>query len=334
MHSGSFCLLVTILSCSQTIFIINMKRPPGSDQSLSDFFAKYLHGDCLPDEPLSRHTSYRVGGPADYFVYPRDRDDILRLLTVCRRSATPTFFLGDGANVLAADEGFRGVVICLTKYFTSISHNGLEVLAECGVPLEKAVRYCEQHSLGGIEYHAGIPGTLGGALTMNAGTDKGEIGGRVVWVELIDETLELVTMPREEIFFGYRSAPQLQGKALLRCKLSMLPADFEILRQRRESQVARRSARQPVEYPSCGSVFKRPPGRFVGQMVEASGLKGTRHGDAMISQKHAGFIVNMGTASAGDILHLIRLIKTQIKHRYGVDLECELKFLGFNAYPV
>lgn len=298
-------------------------------QHLVSYFRKNFRGDYLVDEPLADHTWYRIGGPADFFAYPRDEDDLVGLLRYCRNSEVNAYLLGEGANVLAHDDGYRGVIISLTRYFTKICRDDVMVEAGAGVLLPDLVLFCEENGLGGLACMSGIPGSVGGALVMNAGTRDGEFGDRVVEATVLDSNLELLVMSKKEIRFKYRSALALQDKTVLSCRLGLAPERGDVLRDVRLGQLKKRAEKQPLEYPSCGSVFKAPEHRFVGQMVEEAGLKGLRSGDAMISEKHGGFIINLGRATARDVMCLIEKVRGEIGKRYNVLLEPEVRFLGF-----
>ena len=298
-------------------------------KALQNYFDAHWAGDYLRDEPLARHTWYRIGGPADFLAYPRDAADVVGLLRQCRALEVETYFIGAGANLLVSDAGFRGVMLLMGRYFTELTRAGNIITAAAGVLLKDLVLFAEREGLGGLEYLAGIPGTVGGALTMNAGIERGEIGDVVREVTLLNDELEPITLAADQITFGYRSAPQLQAKPLLGCQLQLRPADAAALRQIRLTQLAERAAKQPLDYPSCGSVFKRPPNHYVGKMVEASGLKGLRQGDAMISEKHGGFIINLGHATANDVRHLIVKIQEAVEARFGVRLVPEVRLAGF-----
>ncbi len=296
-------------------------------------FLKYLDsrfaGDYLLNEPLSNHTWYKIGGPADVFVYPHHPEDLIGLLQQCRFLDLETYFIGGGANLLVHDDGFRGVMINLGRYFTTIVRHETMLSVGAGVPLQRLVWFCEAEGLGGLEPLSGIPGTVGGALIMNAGTHAGEIGQSVAEVSLLNDTLTPMSMSQDQIAFGYRSAPELQNKPLLGCTLNLYIEETATLRAFRLDQLARRQAKQPIECPSCGSVFKRPPGYYVGRMVQELGLKGLRHGDAMISEKHAGFIVNLGNATAEDVRYLIEKIQEEVRTHFDVTLETEVRCVGF-----
>jgi len=294
-----------------------------------DYLKTRLSGQYLVDEPLALHTWYKLGGPADFFVYPRNLEDLRSLLHFCRTVDMCTYFIGEGANILSSDAGFRGVIIKLSRHFNSLQLEDDMLKADAGTHLEDLILFCEKNNLGGLECLSGIPGTVGGALIMNAGTGKGEIGDRVQGVYVLDEALEPSEMSSKEISFEYRSVPQLNAKVILGCKLKLHSEKESVLKAFRLHQLEERAAKQPLEYPSCGSVFKRPARHYVGKMVEEAGLKGFRYGDAMISDKHGGFIVNTGHAKASDIVYLIRKVQEKILDKFGVELEPEVKFLGF-----
>lgn len=306
-----------------------MTRIPQWKKELRSYFEKHFAGEYLLDEPLSRHTWYRIGGPADFWAYPRNVEDLLALLHQCRARDVHTYFIGEGANILVSDDGYRGVMISLTRHFNEMSQEKNNITVASGVLLRALVMFAERNSLGGLEYLSGIPGTVGGALTMNAGTHHGEIGETVVEVYLLNQDLEAIVIPDDQITFNYRSVPQLQEKVLLGCKLALYYEKESILRKRRIDQLTERAAKQPLEYPSCGSVFKRPPGYYVGKMVEDLGLKGLRYGDAMISEKHGGFIVNLGNAQAHHVMYLIEKVKDEVSKHFRVQLEPEVRFVGF-----
>ena len=299
-------------------------------KDLVTYLDRNLSGEYLLDEPLSLHTWYRIGGPSDFFVYPRNVDDLINLLQHCRSLNVGVYFIGEGANILVSDAGYRGVMINLARYFKAIQKDGEIVHADAGTLLQDLILYYEKNSLGGLEYLSGIPGTVGGALIMNAGTRNGEIGRTVLEVYTLNQNLEWTTVSCDKINFGYRSAPELQDKIILGCKIRLFPKKESTLRQVRLSQMKKRAAKQPLEYPSCGSVFKRPSNHhYVGKMVEEAGLKGLRHGNAMISKKHGGFMVNLGNAKASDVMHLIEKVKEEIYTRYAIQLEPEVRFVGF-----
>ena len=302
------------------------------DKNQEEYFS-YLksnfNGDYFQNEPLSLHTWYEVGGPADYLLYPSNNYQLTELLKISNLLKIDTFVIGEGANLLVCDKGFRGTIIKLSKHFRNISIQDEYVTCDAGVILSDLILYCETKSMGGLEYLSGIPGTVGGALIMNAGTHDAEICNCVEEVYLMNEMLETIKLKKNQIDFGYRSAPQLQNTVITGCKLKLSYKSERKLKKIRTTQLKRRASKQPLNYPSCGSVFKRPANNYVGKMVEDLGLKGLRHGKAMISDKHGGFIVNTGGAKADDIVYLIKVIEEKVFDNYSINLEREVKLLGF-----
>jgi len=282
-----------------------------------------------PAEPLSAHTSYGVGGPADAFCAPQDSGTVQLLLRRAADHGVPVLVLGRGTNVVVADEGFRGLVINLETGCRELTADGGRVRIGAGRSLERLVLYCEEHSLAGLEQLSGIPGTVGGALVMNAGAFGTEIGDRVVTVHGLNREGEAVEVPRDQAGFGYRTAAGLEGLVLLGCDLELVTGDTVKLKATREEIIARRKARQPLGYPSAGSIFKRPPGDYAGRLVEAAGCKGLREGGAEVSVKHANFILNRGSASAADIHALMERVRRRVREDFGVRLETEVLFIGF-----
>ncbi len=288
-------------------------------------------GQVLWNEPLSRHTTYQVGGPARVFFEPPNESALQQVLRRCHQEDVPVFILGSGSNILVHDQGLDMLVIRLGRCRSRISHQGLGVTAGAGALVSDLVLYCEEHSLAGLEFMAGIPGTVGGALRMNAGAFTGEIGDRVEWVTALTPAGEPLRIPASEAGFGYRRAEGLQGKILTTVRLRLEAGNREVLRAARMDILARREARQPLEYGSCGSVFKRPPGGYAGAFIEQAGCKGMRIGGAMVSPKHANFIVNYQHATAQDIYRLIRAVQQKVYEKFQVWLELEVKLVGFTT---
>ncbi len=284
--------------------------------------------------PLAPLVGYRVGGPADALAKPRTREQLQEILRFCSRYQVPFFILGQGANVLIADEGVPGVVIQLHRCCHELVSERTRVYAGTGRLLSDLVFFCETHGLAGLELLSGIPGTVGGALRMNAGAFGREIGDKVETIEAFDKTGRLMTISKKEAGFGYRRADGIQDKILLGAWLQLESGDPETLRQTRETILQRRAEKQPLEYPSCGSVFKRPPGDYAGRLIEAAGLKGFRIGNAQVSEKHANFIVNLGNATARDIFNTIQAVQEKVYQQFGVWLELEVKLVGFTAEEI
>jgi len=285
----------------------------------------------VEDAPMAEYTSYKVGGPADFLIFPESIAQLQQLIIHLQEEAVPFFILGEGSNILVADAGIRGVVINLNKCAADIVKNSNdEIIVGAGLQLMEVVKYFEKQEIAGLENLSGIPGTVGGALIMNAGAFGREIGDLVKWVKVTDETGDMVKLLPEQIKFGYREAPGLKGKiiisALLKGKFSK--GKKPELENSRIAHLQKRESKQPLNYGSCGSVFKRPPGNYAGALIEAAGLKGYRIGEAMVSEKHANFIVNLGHAKAADIYQLIMEIENKVCENSGIKLETEVKFIG------
>lgn len=282
-----------------------------------------------PGEPLAGYTSYGVGGPADAFCAPPDSRSVQLLLKQAAEEGVAVLVLGRGTNVVVADEGFRGLVINLEAGCRELEVDGNRVRVGAGRSLERLVLFCEEQSLGGLEQLSGIPGTVGGALMMNGGAFGTEIGDRVILVHGLTREGEAVSVPRDQAGFGYRTATGLEELVLLGCELELEPGDRDKLKETREEILARRAARQPLDLPSAGSIFKRPTGDYAGRLVEAADCKGLREGGAEVSAKHANFILNSGSASAADIHRLMERVRRRVYEESGVRLETEVRFIGF-----
>lgn len=289
---------------------------------------KKMKGEYAIDVDLSQHTYYKIGGPADILFYPKDEQELISALSIAIENDYPYYILGNGSNVLVNDKGFNGIVIKLSC-FDLIQRDGFTVSCGAGVDLDRLILFCEERNLGGIHCLSGIPGSVGGATHMNAGTNDGEIGNAIVTVHCINEKLNLISIEKNRINFEYRNVPELKGKIITGCVLELYSEKSSKLKSQRENQLRRRLEKQPLEYGSCGSVFKRPSKGYASQMIDEAGLKGLKKGDAMISDKHAGFIVNLGEATASDVIFLINKIQETIYNKYSIFLEPEVKFLGF-----
>ena len=286
--------------------------------------------DVYEDLSLSGLTTFRIGGPADYVVSPENIDELNQAIRVLRDQGIPYVVLGRGSNVLASDEGFRGAVIRLsTDYFQRIRVEGELITAEAGVTLTHLSRTARRNGLTGLEFASGIPGSLGGGLYMNAGAYGGEMKDIVKEVTVVDLFGDQMTLSGEEMEFGTRSSI-LQKKSWIavRAVLKLQKGDPQTIEQRMEELTQQRKAKQPIELPSAGSVFKRPQGYFAGALIEQAGLKGYKIGGAEVSEKHAGFIVNRGGATCEDIVSLIRYIQKTVEEKFGVKLEPEIRYLS------
>ncbi len=293
---------------------------------------EFFRGNISISEPLSRFTTFRIGGPADYYLEPKDKSDLLNLVKYLREIKYPYILIGNGSNILISDEGIRGAAINLEYGFTKIEVSKNKVYAEAGVRLSKFVDVCIEHSLVGVENLAGIPGTLGGAILMNAGAYGGEISDFIKTVEVLDKD-RIKIMKKEECGFAYRKS-NLEGKIILSAEFELPFGDKELAKQRRKELLLKRNQSQPVELPNAGSIFKNPPDNYAARLIEQAGLKGLTVGGAKISEKHANFIVNFNNASANDVLELMRIIQETVKQKFGILLEPEIKLLGFDSERV
>ena len=283
----------------------------------------------LTDEPMARHTTFLIGGKADVFVLPASIEELLEVLKLTKRYSVPLTVLGNGSNVLVRDGGIRGAVVSFGKPFSHIEREGTRILAGAGATLGTVSLFAASHALSGLEFAVGIPGSLGGAVFMNAGAYDGEMKDAVVSVEVMTRDGKVKILGREDLQFAYRhSALQAADVIVLTVKLQVKEGDTASIQAKMDDFSQRRISKQPLDMPSAGSTFKRPEGHFVGQMVEESGLKGFRIGGAEVSVKHAGFIVNANNASAADVLQLIEYIKIRILKNYNVALVPEILVLG------
>lgn len=283
----------------------------------------------LRDEPMKNHTTFRVGGPARYFVSPKDSRELAAVLDACRKDGSPWFILGNGSNLLVSDRGFSGTVLDMGKGFTSIRVEGERIFAGAGLLLSQIARKALEAGLSGLEFAAGIPGSLGGAVVMNAGAYGSEMK------DVLESVLVLTPEGKEqeisagELELGYRTSAVLKrGYVVLGASFFLKPAPREQIRARMDELAAARREKQPLEYPSAGSTFKRPEGYFAGKLIQDAGLKGYRQGDAQVSEKHSGFVINRGQASAADVMGVCRHVSDTVYAQTGVRLEMELKTLG------
>ena len=279
------------------------------------------------DEPMSRHTSFRIGGAAEVMAFPKNEAELSELLKVSKELDTCHAILGAGTNVLAPDEGMTGLVICLKDCLNGtelLPDNFLRVMG--GVTMSRAAVFAANHGLSGLEFAHGIPGTVGGGVYMNAGAYGGEIARVCVEAELMTSTGVRYTRAREQMAFSYRhSCLEETGDIVLSALLELTPGDPEQIRQRMKELQAKRSASQPLNYPSAGSAFKRPSRGYAAALIDEAGLRGYRVGDAAISEKHAGFAVNLGNATAEQVKRLLADVARIVKEKSGIQLEPEVR---------
>ncbi len=286
----------------------------------------------LPDEPMKFHTTFRVGGPARYLVEPQSVAELRAVIALCHAQKTPWYIVGNGSNLLVSDEGYDGVVIHLFRNMSAMRAEGTRLMLQTGVQTVRAAKFALEHSLTGLEFASGIPGTIGGAMVMNAGAYGGEMKDvvRRVRVLLPDGTEQ--DYSGEEMQFGYRrSRVAAEGGIVLEAELELAQGDAESIRARMEELKQKRLAKQPLEYPSAGSTFKRPEGYFAGKLIEEAQLRGFRVGGAQVSEKHCGFVINRGDATASQIWELIGEVQRRVYEQSGVRLEPEVKLLGFDG---
>ena len=287
--------------------------------------------DVYPDEPMRRHTMYRIGGPARFYVQVGSIGALKRLVAACQECAIPWVAVGRGSNLLVSDEGFPGVVIALGRDFRAcrFDEETCSFIVGAGVPLSSVVQEAFRRSLSGLEFAVGTPGTVGGAVRMNAGTREQGIADRVVSVTTLSPRSGLVRREAADIQWGYRSSSFAPDEVIVECTLRLHRGDKAAIGAQMEASLKRRKARQPLDAASCGSVFKNPQGNSAGRLISRCGLKGTTCGGAKISEKHANFIVNTGCATAVDVLTLIHLARDRVEETHGIRLRPEVRFLGF-----
>jgi UDP-N-acetylmuramate dehydrogenase len=285
-----------------------------------------VKGNILFDEPMERHTSFRIGGPAERFVIPSGIEDLQLLFREMPGSEKITM-VGAGSNLLVSDLGIRGTVIQTTGLDEIKIHED-KASVGAGVLLPRLLRELIRRGLGGLEWQAGIPGTVGGAVRMNAGTGEGCMADRLVSVTLLDRSGKIEKLERREISFGYRRMELEDETWIVGAELLLEPEDPSTMEQTISERLKLRRNRQPLGFPSAGSIFKNPEGDFAGRLIEAAGMKGERVGDAEVSTVHANFIVNRGKARAGDVIALIGRIKSRVEETCGVQLELEIKVVG------
>lgn len=286
-----------------------------------------FRGRIALNEPMSKYTSFRIGGPADYYLEPLDKEDVVRLITYLQEQKIPYVMIGSGSNLLISDEGIRGAVVNIEKGLNKITADGNTVVAEAGVKMAKFVDFCIQRGLKGVEMLPGIPGTIGGAIIMNAGAYGGEISDHLVKVEVLRGG-NVVSVAKTEAGFAYRRSGFARD-VILSASFEFPLGDRAELMKRRRELLIKRNQSQPLNLPNSGSVFKNPPGQFAAKLIEEIGLKGMRIGGAQISDKHGNFIVNTGNATASDVLALIRKARDTVAEKRNVRLELEVKLIGF-----
>ena len=291
---------------------------------------KVLDEDQIkPEEPMKNHVTFRVGGPADFFVTPKNYEELSWVLKCCAKYEMPCYIMGNGSNLLVSDQGYRGVVIQLFRQLNDIQCEGNVIRAQAGALLSAVANRALEEKLTGFEFAAGIPGTLGGACMMNAGAYGGEMKDVLKSVAVLTREGERITLQKNELELGYRtSIIAKKNYIVLEAEIELEVGDAEEIKAVMDDLKERRTTKQPLEYPSAGSTFKRPEGYFAGKLIQESGLQGFQVGGAQVSEKHCGFVINKDQATAADIAELIRQVQDRVEEKFGVRLETEVKRLG------
>jgi UDP-N-acetylmuramate dehydrogenase len=283
----------------------------------------------LVQEPMASHTTFRIGGPADYFVMPETVEELAEVLKLCKEKSMPYFILGNGSNLLVGDKGFRGVVIQLYKNFDGVEISGTTVRAKAGAMLIRVAKEAGKAGLTGLEFASGIPGTIGGAMVMNAGAYGGEMKDVVTEVTVLTKEGEIKTLNNEQMNFRYRgSVVEDEGYIVLETVMELKVGNLEEIQARMEELSLQRRTKQPIEFPSAGSTFKRPEGYFAGKLIQDAGLRGYKVGGAQVSEKHCGFVINAGGATAADVMQLMQDVSDKVQAEFGVPMEPEVKRIG------
>ena len=283
----------------------------------------------LENENMASHTKFKCGGNASLYIAPNSTDELVKVLEVLRNENYPYMVIGNGSNLLVKDSGYDGAIVEVDKKISEIDVRGEEIIVEAGAKLSKVATIAMENDLAGFEFAHGIPGNMGGAVVMNAGAYGGEMKDVLKWVKVVDQNGEIKTLENEELELGYRTSRVMKEKmivleACIKLDLGVMGDIAEVM----ALLMSKRKASQPLEYPSAGSTFKRPEGYFAGKLVQDAGMKGYRVGDAMVSDKHSGFVINCGNATATDVIQVIKDVQAKVKEDFGVDLEPEVRIIG------
>ena len=299
-----------------------------NDQFLTELQNVMGGSGIFMEEPMKKHTTFRVGGPADVLVQP-DETALAAVLGLCRQYHVPYSFIGNGSNLLVGDKGIRGVVIEMTEPMGNIEVHGTRITAQAGAMLSKIANTAASNGLGGMEFAAGIPGSVGGAVVMNAGAYGGEMKDIIERVYVLDENGAQLELDRDALDLGYRHSCIPEKKYIVtKVVLELVPRDEVEIRSKMKDLNEKRAEKQPLQYPSAGSTFKRPEGYFAGKLIMDAGFRGYQVGGAQVSEKHCGFVINKGDATAADICQLMRDVSDKVQAQFGVVLEPEVKMIG------
>ena len=292
---------------------------------------KIVKGNLLENEPMSKHTSYGIGGPASAYITPYDRKDLAQILQFAHKNKLPIYFIGSGSNLLVADQGINGIVVSPARSLKKLEIDGNSIRAESGVMLGRLVKECMKNNLSGLETLVGVPGTLGGALVMNAGAFGGEISNYLQSVEIMKMNGSTKTYKTKDINFSYRFSSFKQDEFIILASFILPNEDPNIIKQKKNIASSGRKTNQPLKFRSAGSVFKNPENFAAGYLIDKVGLKGKKIGGAEISPHHANFFINHGNASAEDITKLIKLAKKAVFEKFNIELELEIKTIGIES---
>ncbi len=281
------------------------------------------------NENMASHTTFKCGGNASLYIAPNSTDELVRVLEVLSNENYPYMVIGNGSNLLVKDEGYDGAIVEVDKKISEIDVRGEEIIVEAGAKLSKVATIAMENDLAGFEFAHGIPGNMGGAVVMNAGAYGGEMKDVLKWVKVVDQNGDIKTLENDELELGYRTSRVMKEKmivleACIKLDLGVMGDIAEVM----ALLMSKRKASQPLEYPSAGSTFKRPEGYFAGKLVQDAGMKGYRVGDAMVSDKHSGFVINCGNATATEVIQVIKDVQAKVKEDFGVDLEPEVRIIG------
>ena len=299
-----------------------------NDQFLTELQNVMGGSGIFMEEPMKKHTTFRVGGPADVLVQP-DETALAAILALCRQYHVPYSFIGNGSNLLVGDKGIRGVVIEMTDPMGNIEVDGTKITAQAGAMLSKIANTAASNGLGGMEFAAGIPGSVGGAVVMNAGAYGGEMKDIIEKVYVLDENGAQLELDRDALDLGYRHSCIPEKKYIVtKVVLELVPRNEAEIRSEMKELNEKRAEKQPLQYPSAGSTFKRPEGYFAGKLIMDAGLRGYQVGGAQLTEKHCGFVINKGDATAADICQLMQDVSDKVQAQFGVVLEPEVKMIG------
>ena len=301
------------------------------EDAFKNKIAEFLRGEqFIFHAPMSEHTTFKIGGAADVLIFPSNIEEVAAIIRLADEFNLPCTILGNGSNVLILDKGIRGVVIKFSdKFFGTIRAEGEKIIAGAGAMLKDVSKFAAEKSLSGLEFAVGIPGSIGGAIYMNAGAYGGEMKNIVAKVIAVSKSAEILTFNADSLNLGYRqSIFQQNGCAICEVELNLVQGNFDEIKNQMAEFTRKRESKQPLEFPSAGSTFKRPKGNFAGTLIDKTGLKGLKVGGAMVSEKHAGFVVNAGGATAEDVLNLIAEVRRRVNEMHGVNLTPEVRIIG------